>query len=498
MSDFSLENEISPKFVMALMGHLLKNPVFFNLAVGKIEAKYISDPIVKKIYCLCTDFYKKHQRLPTEQELYLEPAFRVEEPQTQSVIRSKMAACDQASREIKLEIVKHHLLSWYRSQVFFTNVFDLWESAKLLRKRGRSDEIWPRLAKIDRDIQETSFDPPVRIDLSDPHAFFDEMAEESKHLVSIGHPEFDKMLNPNAETGSLRAGEVTVLMGPINVGKTTTLMSIVVNNVLLGNKSVLFIGGEGVARDLVNKLYACATGLSAGDIVFNRSQPEVKNKIDKVSPIINKYLTMKMDSSKTIEEVESAIEKAQEDRINEHGKGYDLVVYDYMGRLTTREAAGGKMSRHEALGRVAVSFEALATKHKFHIISPHQVNREGIKANEGKGYRGKEDSGHRWLSQSDSGESIEVLKPVANVITINCPPDLRAKNLMAFYIDKCRSAPVGTTIIVETNFSASRTIYHKAKAYCYKGNTFEGGIVAKMLAEETKESVNDFFSETSG
>lgn len=490
MSDLTLENAVSPKFVQALMGHLMKNQQFFVLAEAKIEEKYISDPIIRKIYAICRKFYKKHNRCPTEQELYLEADYRIEDAEHQRAIRSRLVQCSLACGEIDLEVVKRHLTEWYRVQLFYNTLPSVTDTFKQSKASGTFDKVWKGLFDLSKHIQETSFDPPAVVCLDRPEDFFESLAQESKHLVSIGHPLFDKALNENAETGSLRAGEVTVLMGPINVGKTTTLMSVVVHNALIAKKDVLFVGGEGVDSDLLSKMYSCATGISTRDLSLYRKDEKVVSVLGKVAPLLSEKIVLLMDSSKTIEEVEAIIDREQEKRINEKGKGFDLVVYDYLGRLTTKEAQGGKLSRHEALGRVAVSFEALATKHRFHVITPHQVNREGIKINEGKGF-GRQDGGQRWLSQSDSGESIEVLKPVANVITINCFPAMRKNNVMAFYIDKCRSSSVGKTFMTQTDFSASRSIYHKAKSFCYHGNTFDGGIMDSIVSEEKQENTHE-------
>ena len=214
------------------------------------------------------------------------------------------------------------------------------------------------------------------------------------NVVPFGISGVDNHLFPGNPRGSLRKGDQTVIMSAVNVGKSTTLITVIVHNVRAG-KHVLYVTHEGHRSDLrlkfirsyltlideveLKKIFPDwnSEQLERGKrffrtlaskplidivnfLVLDPSKPKNpeqpwRQRLDTVFNFVQQFITF-MPIHKPgmeVEEITPIIERQQELRRDNHKdedgnpKGYDLFVCDYPGVLTSRQNSKGQLQwRH--------------------------------------------------------------------------------------------------------------------------------------------------------
>jgi KaiC/GvpD/RAD55 family RecA-like ATPase len=110
--------------------------------------------------------------------------------------------------------------------------------------------------------------------------------------------------------GGLLHGRTTVLMAPSSVGKTTTLITVMVANVRAG-RSILFLNHEGLAKTLVLKMACCCFNLDSHALRLMTETEEGQATLAQFSALLKAQVVFGVDVGSTIEEVRPYIEMKQ-------------------------------------------------------------------------------------------------------------------------------------------------------------------------------------------
>jgi hypothetical protein len=279
--------------------------------------------------------------------------------------------------------------------------------------------------------------------------------KDRENACTLGIELLDRTLLPDAPegSGSLLPGDQTVLLAATNGGKTRGTITIIKHNVIR-RKHVLWFAHEGRANDLAMLLWQAMLNCKRHELFELMRTEEGRQRLDKVRALIRKYVTFVpyMRAGMTVEDVEPIIRAKCEERVAKNqGKGYDLFVSDYPAKLTTRQASGGHMAPRHILDIVYNYHVMLAAEYRYHSVVAYQTNRGGAQVQKGQKEEG------RLLTKEDASEAYGPMMTAANVLTLNRPPELYAKGLVTWYIDKSRSGETGWAVCCKSDYGKAIT-----------------------------------------
>jgi hypothetical protein len=258
-------------------------------------------------------------------------------------------------------------------------------------------------------------------------------------------------------------GDGLFLLGDFTVTHNTTALITIARHNIMRKRSVLWFTHEGVDDDLQLKMAQAVMGINTTQLLARYKTPEGMAQIATAMRLVDRYLVYIPwnHPGMTVEELVPVIERRQEERRAQNGgKGFDLLVDDYPGKLSTQMAQGGRMEQRNLDAKVYDYFVQLGLKHRFHVLAAIQTNREGSKVN-------RDDS--RLLTMEDVRESWDTMTMATNVITINRDSKAAARNRVTFYISKSRSSRTGRAVVCHSDYEAGLTHSEQLGATWYYG-----------------------------
>lgn len=479
----------------ALLGHLLQQDSFFLQSHSLIKPEWFLDPWCSKIWAASKAFFDEYKRKPGIDELKYSFQVMKEDQGAQNRMVAKIGVCTIAAGEFGLDVLRSELTTWLKSRLFKAHT----ERAMLLHNAAaeapnpteKFAEAFNALKIASTEIERASFAQEVVMDFGDiaSGTFFDYRENEKLNALCFGNHLVDIKLNPDCIGGALLRGDHTVVLAPVNSGKTTTMITVAIENIRRG-KSVLFLTHEGRPDDLKTKMLSCLTRLSASQLRDLSLTPEGQAKLFVAANMLTKYLTY-LPLNKpflTVEEVEGAIRRQQERRIAYTGSGYDLIVDDYPAKLWTREA-GKQWARRQIDEHVYNFFTNAALDLGCHVLTAVQTNREGSKIN--KGMKGQED---RLLSIEDVAESFGVMATATNVISLNRNPEAMARQRLTFHICKSRSSDTGWSIVTRTDYGRGRTHGDDLESTVYRGQSPMTDTIEDLLQKHAGKAIPEGYT----
>jgi hypothetical protein len=285
--------------------------------------------------------------------------------------------------------------------------------------------------------------------------------------LPFGSATLDRLLLPEANgNGSLLRGDMTVLLGPVNAGKTSCMITTLAANLRAGKNAIL-IPHEGRPDDLKLKLIQCLSGTTKKELFYAARDPNLRGNFAEIESLLHDHLVYMpmIKAGLTVEEFGTAVRRAVDRFMSRHnGASIDLVVDDYLALLTSTQNARGQLQKRERDSVVYQFGSTLAGECKFHLLTGIQGNREANKIN--KRVKGAAD---RLLVPEDSSESFGPAMVATNIITLNRSPMAQIRNRVTFLICKSRSSETNIAVVCGSRYSCCVT--HKDELGCtwYKG-----------------------------
>lgn len=466
MSDVILK--FSDLWQEAVVGHMFLNYPFFLNCRTHINHAWFRDAFAREVVKVMFDTY---DNLATKRQIKageIDGKFAQLHPDinTYHSYRSCIMRCGQSAKHVGLDILASDMTTWIR----IGKLQEALIKGESLFNKQQYDRCSQEIGAAMRDIMSTDFSPMVEASFHDPITFFEQRNEDLKSCMTIGHPEFDAQLRPgskihntramtaqdlsdisNLTHGSLVPGDSTVLVGPTNAGKTTVCITIVGWNVRMG-KDVLYITFEQKERDIMTNLYksyALKSGVDLSQLENNQTNAlEVSQAAYQFTQRLS-YVSYTDPTKMYIEDVLALIETLQERRKSTTGKGYDLMIVDYPGKLHSRLYANKKVSGWEEKTYVHEQMYMMARHHNIHGVFPVQTNREGFRVNKG--------DANRFLDTDDVAQAFNLTHGADNIITINRSAKQEALGMIQFYVSKARLGRKAWAFISKTDFDHART-----------------------------------------
>lgn len=481
----------SDKKQTALLGHMIVNEKFFAQTVIVVEPGWFSDTFISKIWKIARDFHEKWHRKPTKDEIQHHESMRLEDQAVRNRMISKLDSAYLLTSEFGLDVLSAELTAWMKAELYKKYV----EESTRLYNDKKIDLAFSKLQEGAKRVELASFQSDIAVDFGDYETFLSDQEKELQHACSFGNQQMDRLLVPNTPGGGLLRKDMTTLLAPTNVGKTTCMVTILSHNILHG-KSVLFLTHEGRPEDLKSKILRSCMNATLPELqALTKDERGRKLLSDRYNRFIKPNLTyVPMNKpGLTVEEVVATIARLQDRRMAENdGKGYDLIIDDYPQKLTTEQASKGQFALRHILSYVYNQFTQVALQHNLHVVCAVQANREASRINQKQ--KGSDD---RLITMEDVSESFDVMQTSTNVISINRSAEDERNDTVVYYIAKSRSGEKGFAVVCTSRYGAS--IAHGNpnggfKSTSYRGTGTMGGKVMDLLAQYDQKALPYGFS----
>jgi len=479
----------------AIVGWMLSDYGFFLNCRANIDFTYFTDPnvsdIVRLIYQI-HDTYGRHPKKGDVETMFNVVRYAAADAQAKYATLNR---CVISKGLRSLDILSKEMTSWKKLILLrrcLPVAGDLYN-----RKKYSEAEGWMKV-ELEK-IAKASFEKEDKVRFDDGVEFYASRVRDShRNRCTLGHWMFDELVHVGAKKpqsehikndicsqtyGSLVPGSTTMLVGPSNAGKTTTVATLVFYNLLFRRK-ILLITLEEKWEDMKHYLNQAISGIQAFDFNAAGKDEELRKKLEGVAKLTHNqlvYIDGVRSGKMFIEDVTALVEIEQEkmknlraaercilrEELRKNGKldsqmeeefilqdqenrGFDLVIVDYPGKLKSK-VSGKNSSQHEEQGYIYNRFVELALIHRFHAVLPVQTNREGYKA-----ANRKDGEGGQVVDQAHVANSFGIAQVASNVITINRSPNDIRNNRIKYYISKTRTAAATGCFVSKSDFARRR------------------------------------------
>ena len=249
--------------------------------------------------------------------------------------------------------------------------------------------------------------------------------------IPTGFPDLDEYLGQG-----MRKSNLLIVGARPSVGKTSFSLS-VAHNAALSGKKVMFFTLEMSVDEIMDRLVAFQSGLSANDVIRGLAPKE------KIVKAYKELLKLPLVVADVPEATTSAIYSMA---LREQAKnGLDLVVVDYLAKL--RDPFEKGMNMNNWIGRLMSNLKFMAKMLDIAVLTPHQLNREIEKGSKERAESPK------FSDLRDSG----TIEADADVVMFLTRKSILSHDLR-LHLSKQRTGPTGE---VELDFDLSTTKIHQ-------------------------------------
>jgi hypothetical protein len=465
MSELTSESlPFSVQRQQALLGHCIFNDRVYGQVGHLLQPNWFSGDFNQALFQALQSWHKATGRHPTPDELWEAKDFSGYDP----------------AKKLKLNGHRGLLLASignYGADVLLAEV-GAWMKARLLQSTLPKVIQAYKNEKIDESVSIINgmVNQYFKLNVNGrPEATFEgygsELLSQNENSAlngcSFGLKLMDDILDSSGAGRPLAPGDMTILLAPSNIGKTSSLITTAVHNILLG-KSVLYVAHEGTIADLKDKFMRCLTGLTRAEQVERYKTSEGAAQMAVAEAIFANQWTFVpfFEPGATVEDVSAVIEQYQEKRKSTTGSGYDLLIDDYPAKLTTKTAAGGHLQFRHIQEAVYNYFVQLGLKHEFHVLVALQTNREASKKNRKSGAYG---AGDALVTLEDAAEAWGPICSAATVISLNRDPTDAENEVVSLLLCKSRSSETGVVVVANSDYTRARVFSNDLGSYWYRG-----------------------------
>lgn len=489
----------------ALLGYALVNDRFFDQIKLQVKANWFVDPRCTQVYAalVAESAFIGRKMKPWELKechSFMHKADNATRALLCSAIDRFIAQTDQFG----LDTITPELTDWLKARVYMEQVYksrDLFNASRNAQDsptaRARRNEAYQILNEMGREINNISFESNGEVTFEDIPQDLKIYEEEYKEAMTFGSTVLDKQLLPEANgAGSLLPGDMTIVMGPQNAGKTSCMLTTLAANLIVG-KDCMLVPHEGRVNDIKLKLIQSIMGLTKRELFYYAQDQANRPKFKMVEELLNEHLIYSpmIKAGLNVEEVGNNIRRGI-DRFaaKRQGRRISLVVNDYLARCTSIQNGRGQFQKRERDQVVYEYGASLAGECHFHLLTAIQVNRTGNEINRGI----KKGVEERLLVPEDVSESYGTMMVATNVISINRSPHAQLRNRVTFLICKSRSSETHIAVACGSDYSRCITHSDKFGATWYRGLSPMEERIDELMAQYNNAAIPELLVLTPG
>ena len=201
-------------------------------------------------------------------------------------------------------------------------------------------------------------------------AFYDKYRRVQQGEITVGlptgFPTFDK------STGGLKSGELDIVIGASNDGKSVCLINIA-HHLYLQGKNVLYFSVELPKEQIIRRFLSLAANINIDRF---RDGILTADENDRLIKVMNEFKQRSNlfyivdDPTCTAESVRAKFEE-----LNSKNK-IDLIIIDYLGIMKSKKVSEQKW---ETLGQLALDLRHIARTYNIPVLTAQQVRTEAIR-----------------------------------------------------------------------------------------------------------------------
>lgn len=453
----------------AFVGYVIKSEEFLVQVKNRIKSDWFISSKNAALYDLYTQFHTEFGYSAKKEEFFCWDVVACKDFSKVTELKQAWIAAEVQTGEFQKKFIADQLTKWLQTKI--------WHEASLRSadffNAGKLSEAQTVMQNAIKEYEQANFNGEPPLNFASPLDLV--AAQEVEHAAGLttGLAVLDKKLNPDCKDGGLLRGDTTVILAPVNIGKSTTLITMARHNVARAN-DVLFISHEGRPRDIMEKMFCSMTKLTRSTFRAATKDPnhEFHQNVLACARALDKKLTyISMNKpGLTVEEVVSTVSAQQSKKKLATGKGFDMVIIDYPGILKSSVTRKGQEHRHEQ-DYVYRQFVQLALDENVHMVLAAQTNRAASRQNKENGsYKSKKNNENKLLGNEDIAEAFGIAQAATNLITVNRDPVSMQKGYMTLYIAKSRSSETDWAIACKTAFDRALAFSNELGATAYRGS----------------------------
>lgn len=465
----------------AVLGWALYDERFYLSVITRVMPEWFVEENIRVVYKHLKTYYKEYKSRPSVQAILESTDIMKLDNAKRNQVRALLAYVESSRKTYEAPPLLKEMSVWMQAR---TIQLALPKAAAEFNKE-KFDASVTVMNQMVKDYRNANFIAQEEETFENYRAELEALKIEHKTAMTFGLTAVDRLLLPSGEglQGGLLPGDMTILLAPTNVGKTTTMITTIIHNVLMG-KSVLFITHEGTPKDIKGKLARCFCSMTTGELMNGYNVAHQLAVLERMEMFFKRFLTYIPYNrpGMTVEEAVALIDRYQEKRIAETGRGYDMIVDDYPAKLSTESAKGGHFQLRHIQEEVYNQFVQVGLQYKeypAHVLCAIQTNRDGSTVNR-RIKAAKHET--RLLHMEDVMEAWGPMTAATNVISLNRSDEDAALNKMTFLLCKSRSSDIGWAVTANTDYSRARTHANDLGAFWYRSSDSLGQKTAEMMS----------------
>ena len=207
---------------------------------------------------------------------------------------------------------------------------------------------------------------------------------DSGELLDEGLEEFWDWLHDNSEYipttiqlldealgGGLYKGELTVIAGPMNAGKTLVTCDLAAR-FMKQSRNVLYVSKENIKNKIKQRIYSNLLHMGQSTMKSIIENPKMKF-VERAKKILKSYgkLVVKYDNTNTFSA--SDVKKVIQTNEKRIGIKFDIVIVDNLYNLASDQGYVNRLDTHQKLPKICEEIRNIAQVTNTHIVSPHQI-----------------------------------------------------------------------------------------------------------------------------
>lgn len=458
---------------MAVLGWMLKNREFCYKCKATLADDLFVTSQLGEIFSALVIFIKEYNDIPTKENLIT--LFSSKKNEDFIKFKKTINDCLALSEKFTLPFLQRGITVWLQTAVFR----DYTIKVSKHYKTGNIPMLQTMMKSALDKISDINFMKGVNYDFGNPIGDLLQSVSNKETCVTTGLKVFDAAMG-----GGLLRGEHTVVLAPLNIGKTKFCLNMLYHNIM-NKKYCIFVVHEGIPLELMNNLRQRFLERTTDDLhkIAIDKKPEDIETLNIVEELLKKYLVFKpilKSGGLYVEDVVEEIKSEQEKLFSKTGHYFDLVIDDYPAKLQSRYF-NNKNDKRNILQYIYEEFHRVAMEFNCHAISPAQINREGYKENK------KREPGE-YLGIDNVSESFGIGQDADNVLTLN-RSDLDDKSEALYInIDKTRRSKHKQILQFTTDYS--KCITHDESLGCTNLTAGSKNVTLKALNNESDKTAN--------
>jgi len=447
----------------AIFGKMFILPGMGQKALIRLIPQNFLEPDIQTLFTLLKDVNQRNGCFPSVESFISCITFYFKAnypPEKLAELEAITKDCIRLSSQYDERIVTKTLTDWLQTLCYRETLI---KCSGLVHSRNPGS-IAVAFQEGIKNAQAQSLEKDARFDIGDTESDFGMLTDQITNHVTTGIDLLDSDLG-----GGLQKKCSTIIVGGVNLGKTSISLNIAFHNIMQ-QKKVLYISHEMHPLEVITKFRQRCLRMTKEELIKTFLTPEGRLAIKTLSKAISEkfiYLPFNKAGGMYIEDLLMAIRDQQDQEIAKDGKGFDLIIDDYPMKLSSYEMRQSKDFRH-GVGYVYEQLHQLGIELDCHMLMPIQANREGVKQNRN---RKSEDE---MMTGDSTSEAHKVIHDADNVLVLNRSTQDEMNNIMYILLDKSRSGPKNILYKMKTDFGRMMT-HDKTLGYeVVKGGQLSG------------------------